>query len=57
VELDATVKPLIRCAQQTGRDFIWHWMGENKLNDSDWLVEDIENLLARKLAAAGGVVL
>ena len=57
MELDAAVKPLIRCAQQTGREFIWHWMGESRLNDSEWLAEHIENLLARKLAAASEVAL
>jgi hypothetical protein len=49
-ELDRTVKPLIRCAQQAGRDFIWHWMGETAMSDSDWLAENIKDLLARKLA-------
>ena len=53
-ELDSTVKPLIRCAQQTGREFIWHWMGENSLNDPEWMIDDIKNLLARKLASASG---
>jgi hypothetical protein len=51
-ELAGTVKPLIRCAQQTGREFIWHSMREDAMTGADWLTEDLENLLARKLAAA-----
>jgi hypothetical protein len=51
-ELDRIVKPLIRCAQQTRRDFIWHWMGEDAMSDSDWLTDNIKNLLTRKLAAS-----
>jgi hypothetical protein len=47
-ELDKTVKPLINCARQMGRDFIWHSMIECALNDSDWLTENIEGLLTRK---------
>ena len=50
-ELDWTVKQLIRCAQQTDRSFIWHWMGEGAMDGSDWLTDGVEELLARKLAA------
>src|SRR5271155_2418691 len=41
-ELEWTVKQFIRCAQQTNRDFIWHWMGRDAMNDSDWLTEGVE---------------
>ena len=47
-ELDWTVKQLIRCAQKTNRDFIWHWMGEDAVADLEWLNEDVEMLLRRK---------
>ena len=45
-ELDWTVKSLRRCAEQTGRDFMWHWTGEE--SDLDWLLEDTDKLLTRK---------
>ena len=48
-ELDWTVKSLLHCAQLTGRDFMWHWTGEDSLSDFDWLREEMENLLASKL--------
>jgi hypothetical protein len=47
-ELDWTVKQLIRCAQKTNRDFIWHWMGEDAIVDLEWLNDDVEMLLRRK---------
>lgn len=50
-ELDWTVKQLIRCAQRTDRDFIWHWMEKDAMNSSDWLADNVEDLLARKSAA------
>ena len=56
-ELDWTVKPLINCAQRAGRSFIWHWMGEFTVDDSCWLAEDLESLLAAKLSANRGVIL
>ena len=48
LELDWTVKEMIRCAQKTNRDFIWHWMGEGAMDNLDWLNEDVELLLSRK---------
>ena len=47
-ELDWTAKELIRCAQKTNRKFIWHWMGHHAMDDSDWLTDSIEMLLAHK---------
>ena len=47
-ELDWTAKELIRCAQKTNRKFIWHWMGRDAMEDSDWLRDGVELLLARK---------
>ena len=55
-ELDWTVKQLIRCARQTGRDFIWHWMEKDAINSSDWLADHVQDLLARKSAANNEVV-
>jgi hypothetical protein len=49
-ELKWLVKPMICCAQQLGRDFIWQWMGTNAANDSDWLSDHIQHLLARTMA-------
>lgn len=51
-ELDWTVKQLMRRAQQADRHFIWHWMGEGAMDESDWLTDSAEELLARKLAAS-----
>lgn len=47
-ELDWTAKELIRCAQKTNRKFIWNWMGRDAMEDSDWLRDGVELLLARK---------
>jgi hypothetical protein len=56
-ELDWTAKQLIRCAQKTNRKFIWHWMGNHDLDDSDWLRDSIEMLLARNQPAPEPIVL
>jgi hypothetical protein len=48
VELDWTAKQLIHCAQKTNRRFIWHWMQHHDGEDSDWLAESVEALLAHK---------
>ncbi|MGD1089873.1 MAG: hypothetical protein ABR955_14295 [Verrucomicrobiota bacterium] len=55
-ELKWTVKQFIHCAQQTNRDFIWHWMERNAMNDSDWLTEGVETMLSRKQFACDEVV-
>lgn len=47
-ELDWTVKQLIAGAQKSNRDFIWHWMGPEAVNDAGWLDESVGMLLARK---------
>lgn len=44
-ELDWTAKQLIRCAHQTNRKFIWHWMGHHDPDDTDWLTESVEMLV------------
>lgn len=49
-ELDWTAKELIRCAQKTNRKFIWNWMGRDAMEDSDWLTDGVELLLAHKRA-------
>ena len=50
-ELDWTVKHFLRCAQQLDRDFIWHWMEQETMEDGDWLADSVEILLARKQPA------
>jgi hypothetical protein len=47
-ELEWTVKQFMRCAQRTGRDFIWHWMGQEAINDTTWLTDNVEKFLSRK---------
>lgn len=47
-ELDWTAKELIRCARKTNRKFVWNWMGRDAMEDSDWLRDGVELLLARK---------
>lgn len=47
-ELDWTAKRLIACAQKTNRKFIWHWMQYHDREDSEWLAESIDALLAHK---------
>src|SRR5580692_10812497 len=47
-ELDWTARELIRCAQKTNRKFIWHWMGHHAMDDSDWLTDSVEMLVAHK---------
>ena len=50
-ELDWTVEQLMRCAQQGDRHFIWHWMAEGAMNNSDWLTESAGKHLTGQLAA------
>lgn len=49
-ELGWTVEQFIHCAQKMGRDFIWHWMGQEATNDTSWLADNVEKFLARKLS-------
>lgn len=51
-ELDWTVKQFMKCARTSGRDFIWHWMGEAAAGEPEWLASHLETFLARKLTAA-----
>jgi hypothetical protein len=51
VNLNCVVKPLLHCAQQTDRSFIWHWMESGAMNGSDWLADGVNELLSRKSAA------
>jgi hypothetical protein len=50
-ELDWTAKQLIHCAQKTNRTFIWHWMQHHDGEDSDWLADSVNALLAHKQSA------
>jgi hypothetical protein len=50
-ELDWTVKHFMACAQNTNRDFIWHWMEETASGEPEWIVNHLETFLTRKLAA------
>jgi hypothetical protein len=56
VELKWSVQQFIHCAQQTNRDFIWHWMGRNAMDDGDWLTDGVETMLSRKQFACDEVV-
>lgn len=56
-ELNWTVNQLIRCAQQTNRNFIWHWMGQGATDDLSWLTENGEMLLARKQSQDEQIIL
>jgi len=47
-ELGWTVEQFIRCAQRMGRDFIWQWMGQEALNDSTWLTDNVQKVLSGK---------
>lgn len=47
-ELGWTVKQFIGCARSMGRDFIWHWMGQEALNDITWLTDNVKKFLAQK---------
>ncbi len=49
VDLNCVVKPLIHVAQLADRDFIWHLMENGAMNDSSWLADSVQDLLARKL--------
>jgi hypothetical protein len=49
-ELEWMVKQFMSCAQRTGRDFIWHWMGQEAMDDTSWLADHVANLLGRKLS-------
>lgn len=50
-ELDWTAKQLIHCAQKTNRKFIWHWMQHHDGEDSDWLADSVDAMLAQKQSA------
>jgi hypothetical protein len=47
-ELGWTVKQFMRSAQGMGRDFIWHWMGREAINDPTFLDDSVEKFLSRK---------
>jgi hypothetical protein len=55
-ELDWMLTELMRCADKSNRDFMWHWMEKNSLNTPDWLKRNVEVLLLRKLSAANEIV-
>jgi hypothetical protein len=56
-ELEWTVKQFMGCAQKMGRDFIWHWMGQEAINDTTWLVDDVGKTLSRKRSSPNTVML
>jgi hypothetical protein len=47
-ELRWTVKGFLSCAQKMGRDFIWQWMGQEAVNDTTWLTDNVQKFLSRK---------
>jgi hypothetical protein len=53
-ELEWMVKQFMSCAQRMERDFIWHWMGQESMGDSSWLVKHVVKLLDRKLSGSVG---
>jgi hypothetical protein len=52
-ELSWTVEQFIRCAQRMGRDFIWQWMGQEAVNDSTWLTDNVQKVLSCKQFQSG----
>ena len=52
-ELDWTVNELGGFARRTRMGFIWRWMDRDAMADADWLVDNIETLLAEKKSASG----
>jgi hypothetical protein len=53
MNLNMVVKPLLHCAQQTDRNFVWYSMENGAMRNSDWLADSVNDLLARKSAAHG----
>ena len=51
MNLNIVVKPLLHCAQQTDRNFVWYSMENGAMRNSDWLADSVNDLLARKSAA------
>lgn len=49
-ELRWVVTGFLDCARKMGRDFIWHWMGQEAMNDTTWLTDNVEKVLSRKRA-------
>lgn len=49
-ELEWTLEQFIRCAQKMGRDFIWRWMGQEAINDTAWLADNMKKSLSHKLS-------
>lgn len=50
-ELEWTIQQFIYCARQMGRELRLQWMERDSMNDSGWLTEEVEALLARKQSA------
>jgi hypothetical protein len=48
-DLDGVVKPLMCYARAADRDFIWHRMEKDALDDAGWMADSVQALLSRKL--------
>jgi len=52
-ELGWMAEQFIYCTRRMGRGLVLHWMERDSMNDSGWLAEEVELLLARKQSAPG----
>ena len=52
-ELDWTVKQFLGCAQRMDRNFVWHWMAPEMMDDSEWLTDSVTALLTGKKLSRG----
>jgi hypothetical protein len=50
-ELEWTAQQFIYCARQMGRELAVRWLERDSLDESGWLTERVETLLARKQSA------
>ena len=52
MNLNIVVKPLLHCAQQTDRNFVWYSMENGAMRNSDWLADSVNDLLAPQVSRA-----
>jgi hypothetical protein len=50
-KLEWTLQQFVCCARQMGRELVVQWMERDSMDDSGWLTERVETLLARKQSA------
>jgi hypothetical protein len=56
-ELEWTIQQFTCCARQMGRELVVQWMERDSMDDSSWLTQGAEALLARKQSACSKAVL